>query len=171
MITKGGVMIKKKIEGSRYCCIVIWLKGGKIRAITHGDLQDAKQTEKFPRALCTAANVPFAKPIINDSSDNRIWVELYPKIDLQWPQKCANCLRENTSLEIKNLKIEKDFLKEDPAHNRVGPDSINLKIPYCPDCNPLNLNKAVKDNSFDGVVAILEFKNEKYAHDFIQLNS
>ena len=58
----------------------------------------------------------------------------------------------------RTLKLEKTILIERVPH--VGLDSVNYRVPYCSNCYA---GKAVKKNAFDGVRAILQFKNNNYA--------
>ncbi|NQU84859.1 MAG: hypothetical protein HQ541_03785 [Mariniphaga sp.] len=169
--TKSINLTREELFIRDYCCITFWLKDGKSRCITHGDLSNVAQTEDFPKTICQEANVPFAKPYINHSDSNKILIELYPKIGLKWPSKCANCLTEDSNFEYRVLYIEKDIFPTERVGNSVGFNSFLFNIPYCSNCNSMIFSKAVKKYGLNGVNAILEFNNEKYAQEFIEINS
>ena len=87
---------REKLFSRQYCCITLWMKDGKGRCITNGDLSDVDIAEYFPRKICIAANIPFSAPIINHEDNKKVFVEFYPKTNLEWPLKCASCLIDDS---------------------------------------------------------------------------
>ena len=155
------------------CNIIdINLNNGKSRSISNGSFSTAEYTEDFPRKFCQEAKVSFAKPFVNQSVKEKLYIEFYPKSDLKWPLKCSSCLTETSNLKYKRLKVERDSNPYNTAiTSRVGPASLYLDIPYCETCNNMFLQKAVKNPGFNGVTVLLEFTNETYAQEFIEINS
>ncbi len=152
--------------------IDIELNNGKSRSITNGNFTDSSSIEDFPRKICQAANIPFAIPFENHSVKDRLFIEFYPKSDLKWPLKCSNCLAKTDDLKFKRLKVENDRNPYNTqAHKLVGPRSVELNIPYCETCYNTLFLKSVTNPGFNGVTVLLEFKNEKYAREFIKVNS
>lgn len=159
-------MLRTTMLSQDYCCIKIKTKDGKPSSAIKHELANREKAEVFPRKIAEAAGVCFAPPIINSIEGSNTFVEFYPKENIQFPNKCSKCGKVDGKVENRKLKLEKTILIEKPP--LIGLDSVSFNVPYCPDCY---IGKAVKKNSFDGVRAILEFKNNDYANEFIELNS
>ena len=159
-------MMRISVLSRDECCIVIRTKDDKPHIVIQHGLNNREFAEVFPRKICEAANVSFAAPALHSTKGPDTFVEFYIKENLQFPEKCSKCGNEGVELVHRTLKLEKTILIEKVPH--VGLDSVNYRVPYCSNCY---VGKAVKKNAFDGVRAILEFKNKNYANDFIRLNT
>jgi hypothetical protein len=159
-------MFRIKILSSDKSVIVIKRANNRPPIIIEHSLFKRDEGEIFPRKLAEAAGISFATPVINSIEKLSTFVEFYPKENIQFPSKCSKCGKANNELQIKTLKLEKTILIEKSPY--VGLDSVTFNVPYCPYCY---LGKAVKKNAFDGIRAILEFKNSDYANEFIELNT
>lgn len=160
-------LARVRVLSNRDCCILLRMRtSDEPRIFRHFMTNDRESVERFPKKISEAARVPFAMPFINAREESKVFVEFYTKTDLKWPLKCAHCMNETHDLKYRTLKIEK--VKNDPPHNVVGPKSVQYEVQYCQSCFG---KKAVKSNNFNGVNAVVEFRNESYAEEFIKINS
>ena len=163
---KSVDMKRVRVLSRDECCIVISTKDNKPPIVIEHTLNKREISEVFPRTISKAANVSFASPMLHSTDGTDTFIEFYIKENLQFPEKCSKCGSEGVELVHRTLKLEKTILLEKLPH--VGLDSVNYRVPYCSKCY---VGKAVKKNAFDGVRAILKFKNNNYANDFIRLNT
>ena len=159
-------MFRIKILSSYKSIILVKRANDRPPIIIEHALNRRDEGEVFPRKLAQAAGISFAPPVINSIEGISTFVEFYPKEAIQFPSKCSKCGKADNELQTRTLKLEKTILIERPPI--VGLDSVTFNVPYCSDCY---FGKAVKKNAFDGVRAILEFKNSDYANEFIDINT
>jgi len=131
------------------------------------DRHDLTALEPLPRKICTLTRLPLCPPErLYDEDKEEFDVGFFPKSDLKWPDRCAECGTTERDSDTKDVR----WSGRNPIDTTgIGINEIVLAVPCCPEC--VGTWGTVKLEVFDGITVQLRVGSRDFAEEFCELNS